>query len=42
MLAYYIFEHMIKSKDISTFLAYIVIALAATFGMYTSAMHIYY
>ena len=33
---------MIKSKDISTFLAYIVIALAATFGMYTSALHIYY
>ncbi len=33
---------MIKSKDISIFLAYIVIALAATFGMYTSAMHIYY
>ena len=38
----YIFDIMIKSKDISTFLAYIVIALAATFGMYTSAMHIYY
>jgi hypothetical protein len=42
VIVLYIYDIMIKSKDISTFLAYIVIALAATFGMYSSAMHIYY